>query len=320
MKAPTQRNPTRAALVFSAAILCSTLALVSCGNGSSPTMLAPTSTAATPGATAASAATIVGTVRAATSTNTIGSQGQSSTPLTVTIVGSSIGASVSGDGTFTLNGVPPGTATLEFKETGVDATLALGGMVSGEVRHISVTLTDAGAELNSDDHGGDNQGAETEIEGPITAKDSGALTITVNGQVVSVPIGTAITLGDAPLAFGDLKVGDQVKVNATSTNGTLVAQEIDVENSQEPPGAGGNEPPGDGDNNEQKVEGPVTGLSGACPNISFTVGSTLVTANAATTYDGTSCSVLGQTNRSVEVKGTRQSNGSLLATEIEMQD
>jgi hypothetical protein len=50
--------------------------------------------------------------------------------------------------------------------------------------------------------------------------------------------------------------------------------------------------------------------------VTFTVSSTTVTANAATKFDGVACTALASAGR-VEVKGTRQTNGSVLATKVE---
>ena len=64
-----------------------------------------------------------------------------------------------------------------------------------------------------------------------------------------------------------------------------------------------------------QLSGPVAGLSGKCPTVSFKVGSTTVSTNTATVYSGGTCSNLINTKQ-VAVTGTPQADGSVLATLI----
>jgi hypothetical protein len=65
-----------------------------------------------------------------------------------------------------------------------------------------------------------------------------------------------------------------------------------------------------------ELKGVMSGKTGACPALTFTVSSTSVVTNASTQFRDVSCTSLANGN-SVEVKGTRQSNGSVLATRVE---
>jgi hypothetical protein len=72
------------------------------------------------------------------------------------------------------------------------------------------------------------------------------------------------------------------------------------------------------------VEGKVSGLlnsnSNSCPAIAFMIGTTKVTADQHTTYGkGISCGDI-KNDLKVEVEGNRQSDGSVLARRISIDD
>ena len=67
---------------------------------------------------------------------------------------------------------------------------------------------------------------------------------------------------------------------------------------------------------EVTVSGAISGFTGTCLAVSMTVSGTLVKANTATTFSGSKgCSGL-QNGDAVTAVGTRQTDGSLLATRI----
>jgi len=65
-----------------------------------------------------------------------------------------------------------------------------------------------------------------------------------------------------------------------------------------------------------ELKGMIAGRTGACPAITFSVGTSTVTTNAATTFDDGACTTL-QNGVQVEVEGVRQSNGIVLANRVE---
>jgi uncharacterized protein DUF5666 len=65
----------------------------------------------------------------------------------------------------------------------------------------------------------------------------------------------------------------------------------------------------------RQSQGVVSGLSGTCPDITFTLNSVTVKANGATRYERASCAQLRNTIR-LEVHGQRQTDSSVLATRI----
>ena len=67
-----------------------------------------------------------------------------------------------------------------------------------------------------------------------------------------------------------------------------------------------------------KVEGVVSERVGICNSIVFTVEGVTVITNGATRFEDPCASIVNGTR--VEVEGTRQANGSILASEVEIDD
>jgi hypothetical protein len=67
------------------------------------------------------------------------------------------------------------------------------------------------------------------------------------------------------------------------------------------------------------LRGAVAGLPAtrSCPTLTFTIGTTTVKTNDRTRFDGVTCATLANGNV-VEVEGVRQADGSILATEVEL--
>ena len=71
---------------------------------------------------------------------------------------------------------------------------------------------------------------------------------------------------------------------------------------------------------DMESEGKVTNLSASpCPNLTFAVNSRTIHTNSATKFEEGSCSAI-KNDVKVEVKGTRQSDGSIMATKVELGD
>ena len=77
-------------------------------------------------------------------------------------------------------------------------------------------------------------------------------------------------------------------------------------------------PAGPSDLGRDKVEGVVSGRVGICNFIVFTVTGVTVITNGATKFEDPCASIVNGTR--VEVEGTRQANGSILASEVEIDD
>ena len=68
-----------------------------------------------------------------------------------------------------------------------------------------------------------------------------------------------------------------------------------------------------------ELEGSVSNLSGTCPALTFTVRATTVRTNGVTRFKDGPCSRIANGVR-LEVEGRRQPDGSILATEVELDD
>jgi len=141
----------------------------------------------------------------------------------------------------------------------------------------------------------------------VTAADGTSLT--VRGITVTPGPEVVIRHGNRLLLFADIVVGDHVQARGTMDGAALVASEIKVEQT------------GKGDDSEGELKGAISGLTSTagCPVLTFTVGTTVVTTSAATEFDGVLCTALAD-GAIVEVEGTPQPDGSILATKVELED
>jgi len=77
---------------------------------------------------------------------------------------------------------------------------------------------------------------------------------------------------------------------------------------------------GDGAREDQsELKGAVSGLTGNCPRVSFTVGGTKVTTSEITQFDQVRCGDI-RNDMVVEVTGSRESDNSIAATKVEIDD
>ena len=70
---------------------------------------------------------------------------------------------------------------------------------------------------------------------------------------------------------------------------------------------------------DMESEGKVTNLSGTCPNLTFMVKTRTIHTNSATKFEDIACSAI-KNDVGVEVKGTRQADGSITAAKVERGD
>ena len=157
--------------------------------------------------------------------------------------------------------------------------------------------------------------------------------ITVRNVMVTVNADTAIRHGYRTLMMADIQVGDKVQVKGmatiTETETTFTATEIKVEDmDHEGDDAADDDDVDDVDDADAdaKIEGTISGLTGTCPALTFNVVSgttttttTNVTTNDLTKFDDVLCTGLAN-DQIVEVKGTTQTDGSILATKVELED
>jgi hypothetical protein len=181
------------------------------------------------------------------------------------------------------------------------AALAFSGLVVGDRARIhatrnGATLTATDIEVQTD-HQGEIE--ETELDGKISSVSGTcpAPTFVVKGTTVTTNTSTTFSDGGCT----GIVVGAQVEVKGLrQASGSVLATRVKIEVKIEI--------------DEAEVEGQVSTLSGSCPNLTLTVHGTTVVTNSATQF-GRACGTIN-VGASVDVKGTRQPNRSILATRI----
>jgi hypothetical protein len=282
---------------------------VACGSGSSP-VTGPAAATGTPPAAAAAAvpptatgATIAGIVQAASvGAAALGNVHALSSSLRVSVVGTSLTTLTDGAGRFALSGVPPGHAQLRFEGPGIDARLDLDGLEDGQTLDISVHV--AGSEASTDDQG---HSGDVELSGKVESVGRGQLVVA--GKTIIVNGGTRILDGkNMTLALSDIKMGDSVDVEGTAQpDGSILASKIKLDADSH-----------GGTGQQVEFHGKVT-----------SVGAGQLVVAGKTVLVDTSTRILGGKNKtlaladikmgdSVDVEGSLQSNGSILASKIEL--
>jgi len=310
-------HASRLLMFFAAAAVAA--AATGCGDKDTSTMPTSPSTssaaAASPTPANTAGATITGTVVGMSTAASSNFQAQGIT-LTVTVTGSSSMSTVDSSGRFTLTNVPAGRIDLHFVGTGVDAHLPLD---VAERATISIVVRVAGHDAHLEDNRanpgpGNGQPNAAEVEGRINVS---SLAGSCAAHNLSFTVGTTKVVTNASTQFKDarceaLKAGSDVEVKGTRQgDGSILATSIegDDEDEQE------NE-----DRNEVELKGAIAAgsLGGSCAanNLSFRVGSTLVKTNVSTQFKDAACASLNAGD-SVEVKGARQADNSVLASRVE---
>ena len=188
-----------------------------------------------------------------------------------------------------------GSVTRAFGDLQIGMRVHVKGSLSGE------TLTATRVELQS------AQLVPIEVNGTIDGLTGSASGFQFNLGSTLVKGDSKTTIlghGNAAKTFADLKNGAKVEVKGTRGAGFLQATRIRLEEKEQE------------SEGEVDVEGTLGALSGSCPTLSSTVGSTKFTTSAATKFEGASCSAFKAGDR-VELKGTKKADGSVAATKLE---
>jgi hypothetical protein len=180
-------------------------------------------------------------------------------------------------------------------------TLAKGGNGKGKEEE-----GDSDSEQEPKGNGNPEKVWRGQLSGFVTATNGTSLT--VRGVTVTPAVDAVIRHGSTSLPLASIVVGDHVQARGTMGEGTLEASEIKVEHT----GKGGS---------DGEVEGIVSGLTATtgCPLLTFTIDTTTVTTSPATEFDDVICSDLAN-GAIVEVKGIQQTDGSIVATRLELED
>jgi hypothetical protein len=145
------------------------------------------------------------------------------------VVGTPISSLVGTGGGFTLEGVPPGPVQLRFVGSGVDASVALSPVRSGDVVSLLVGVAGATATVQSESR---NAGGKVELEGRIESLTPAEPALVVAGRKVTTSAQTIIRdSNDATKAFADLAVGQRVHVKGTLGADSILADSIRIQNT-----------------------------------------------------------------------------------------
>jgi hypothetical protein len=289
------------------------VAVAACGGNAALSPVGPSATSAGPLISGTISGSSVTGIRALDS-GSFGMFGASS--ITISIVGTNISTTADGQGQFTLTNVPTGTVTLNFTAAGASATITLSGIGPDDKVQIAVTLNGSTAHVDSEHHSAPDNN-KREYQGRISSINATAKSFQIPGLTVKTTATTVIRHGNKTMAFTDLKVGDHVEAKGTKDGTTLTATEIKVEHDGEDDDHD-RQPPATTTPTTTTLTGAISGSTGTCPAVTFTVQSTKVTVNSATTYPQTTCADATKNTANVKVTGSKQTDGSVLATSVSL--
>ena len=117
---------------------------------------------------------------------------------------------------------------------------------------------------------------------------------------------------DATLTLFGVEAGDRIdlKVRVTDSSVRIEAESRDTNDDDDDDD--------DDDEDDDELTGTVSNLIGTCPTLIFTMNGTTVRTNNATKFE-LACGQVAN-GRRIEVEGTRQGDGTFLATEVELDD
>jgi hypothetical protein len=172
-----------------------------------------------------------------------------------------------------------------------------------------------------------NHGHTVSLEGALKAYDAGAHSISVLKAGATAATSVAVNAdtrvnGEHASSLADLakNIGHKVEVSATKqSNGSLLAWKVTVQGADSDQGSGSAADGHDGQNTQHEAEGKITSVGTGSFVLTLGNGTKMtVVVNSATKFGGTAHGFAGlKQGLRVNVRGTLQSNGSLLATEID---
>jgi len=268
-----------------------------------------------------SGAVVTGTVQSPV-TSLAASNGGGPGTLTIQVIGSGVSTTTGPAGDFTLN-IPAGEIELRFSGTGVDARLVLGQVSAGETISIVVQVAGSNAAIRTMNRSGNG---EARVHGAVERLNgtASAFTFFIGTREVRGGGQTQFTgEGSSSQGFANLRNGRVVEVRGAFSGEVLMAARVHLDDEDDDDDVDDD----DGDDEdanqvgEVEVEGAVSNLSPVigCPSVTFVVGRQNVFTTNATVFERIACNGLTNGAR-VEVKGSRESNGSVRARKVERED
>ena len=303
-------------------ILVVLAATIACGKDASPTgpsrpseapagSSQPTTPSTPPVTNSGSSAMISGTVRTGSGGSVAGFMGVTTT-IVVQVVGTNLSTPTSSSGAFTLSDVPPGDITLKISGPGVDGTVSLGVIQTGQTVQVAIVVSGSAPVISADSR--HSEGQKRELEGKILSLQP-TNRFVLNNVIVQVTPGTTqIRHGSRSLTYADLAVGNRIHVrgttSVTATETLVMAEWVELQSDGTP-------------DDLKEIEGrvdtpfPVSGSCGGFPLV-FTVSGKTIRANASTAFiPGCQTIVAGA---EVEVKGLLQADGAFAATVVKVEE
>lgn len=171
-----------------------------------------------------------------------------------------------------------------------------------QARGIMNGVTLAATEIKVEDVGRDDDDTDDGDKSDVRGTVSG---LTGACPVRAFTVGTTRVTTTSTTVFEDLTCatlvnGASVEVEGTrQADGSIAAAKVEADSDE--------------------VKGHVSGLTGACPSLAFTVGATRVSTTSSTIFSGGACAAIVNGVK-VEVEGARQADGSIVATVLELDD
>jgi Domain of unknown function (DUF5666) len=227
----------------------------------------------------------------------------SATNLTVAAVGTTLSTPVAGDGLFSLSRIPVNNVQLRFTGPNTNATLPLGTLQEGATISIRVIVNGSSASLEDpdDDEDDDRDEADVEVTGRVSGKSGACPSIRFLAGTRAVETNAATFFRRVTCEL--LADNQLVEVEGPIVSGLLRAEKVQLENAQ-----------------GVERRGPVTGRSGSCPSLTFSVGGSgpVFITRATTEFKDLSCTQIVD-GLAVRAEGHVQSNGQALAERVRPQ-
>lgn len=295
------RRPTLPVVFTALAGSVALLLAVSCSDKTGPTGASSVGTV--------SGTVILGSSAAASSSFQRKPEGMEIGMAGVTVLHAATGRSTTTDaaGNFTLSSIPPGNAELQLDRSDVHARVTV-TVAGGTTTTVTISVAGSTAVAVPRAHAGE------EIEGLIQAIDATRLTVLdqrLGAVVVKVTATTVIAHGDTLIALSDLKVGQRVHVKALlQADNSYSATEIQLQDQN----VGGH----------REVSGSVASVDAGEKSFVVSSGAVLIPirTNQSTRFHkrGSQASFSDVTvGAMVDVNGILQSDGSVLATKVEIE-